>query len=167
MANGVIVPTAVYPPSGRGRYYQTYNTRTVPNTPPPPQTQTTPASGFNYSRGRLFNLMQNSPGGTIRVSVPNGVPAFLGTRTIILMAWALSMTMVSLDEWHTYHILPRPARLWYTSLTYFLLALVATIDATVPIVNLFAIGYTIAVAYNYYQGTGGFGGFGKNEGNPK
>lgn len=163
MANGVIEPTAVYPPStGSGRFYQTYNTRVIPNVPPP-----TTAPGFNYSGSRIYGAMQRAPGGAIRVNVPTGVPSFLGTRTIILMAWAMSMAMVSLDEWHTYHILPRPARLWYTSLTYFLLAIVATFDVAVPMVNLFAIGYTIAVAYNYYQGNGGFGGFGKNEGKAK
>lgn len=162
MANGVIQPTAVYPPVSGSRYYQGYNTRVIPNVPPPQA-----ASGFNYSNSRIYRAMQTAPGGAIRVNVPNGTPRFLGSRTIILLAWAMSMTMVSLDEWHTYHILPRPARLWYTSLTYFLLALVATIDVAVPIVNLFAIGFTLAVALNYYQGTGGFGGFGSKEANAK
>lgn len=66
------------------------------------------------------------------------------------------MAMVSWDEWTTHHILPRPARLWYTSLTYFLLALISTIDAAVPLATALAIGYTIAVAYQYFTGTGGF-----------
>jgi hypothetical protein len=92
----------------------------------------------------------------VNVPVPPGVPRFLGNRQIILVAWLGAMAMVSWDEWNTYHILPRPARLWYTSLTYFLLAIIATFDVFVPIANGLAIGFAIAVAYQYFTNTGQF-----------
>lgn len=62
------------------------------------------------------------------------------------------MITVSFDEWHNLGILPRPARLWDTSLFYGLLVLLGFVDAMVPIVNAFAIGYTLVLLYQYYQG---------------
>jgi hypothetical protein len=82
---------------------------------------------------------------------------------MIMLAWAAAMIMVSLDEWHTYHILPRPARLWDTSLTFLLIAGVSTFDPLVPICSIFAIGLVIMLGYQYYQGTGQFGSFGASE----
>lgn len=171
-----IQPTAVYPPGqspassgssgGGGNFYNTYNTRYVGGssggggyTPPP----SGGGGGFNYGGGFLYRQFQRVPGGGTRVSVPSGVPSFLGARSIILFSWIAAMAMVSLDEWHTHGVLPRPARLWYTSITYGLLAIAATVDAAVPLVNLLAIGLTIAVAYNYYTGSGGFGSTGATE----
>lgn len=80
-----------------------------------------------------------------------------------MFAWIAAMTMVSLDEWHTHGVLPRPARLWYTTLTYLLIALVSTLDIMVPICTLLAIGLTIAVGYQYYTGSGSFGQYGAVE----
>lgn len=97
------------------------------------------------------------------MQVPKYVPRFLGSRAVIMLAWVLAMMMVSLDEWHTHHVLPRPARLWYTTITYALLALVSTIDPLVPICTLIAIGLTISVGYEYYTGSGDFGNYGATE----
>lgn len=160
MSEGAIEPTAVYPPPGAGqRFYQTYNTRYVSSPSPPPSA---PRS-FDYSNSRIYGLMQRAPGGSQPVNVQKPFPKFLGSRALILLSWVAAMIMVSLDEWHTYHILPRPARLWYTTLTYGLLAVVSTIEIAVPLTTMLAIGFTIAVAYQYYTGTGQFGTFGGRE----
>lgn len=66
------------------------------------------------------------------------------------------MIVVGFDDWHNYHILPRPARLWYTSLTYGLLILASMADALVPLANALAIGYAIMLIWQYYNGTGQF-----------
>lgn len=167
-----IQPTAVYSPgtspAAQQNFYQTYNTRTIGGTGGGGGGYTPPPSGgggggFNYGGSYLYNQFQRMPGGGQRVTVPSGVPKFLGGRQIILFTWIACMMMVSLDEWHTHHVLPRPARLWYTSLTYGLLALLSLFDSAVPLVNLFAIGFTISVAYDYYNGTGQFGSFGASE----
>jgi hypothetical protein len=164
MAAGVIEPSAVISPSrtvepiqtGRQRFYDTYNTRDVP-------LGGDTAVGRQGPAVRIVNITARFPGGGQPAPTPKGVPSFLGSRSIILFAWGAAMAMVSLDEWHAYHILPRPARLWDTTLTYFLLAAVSTFDPLTPICTLIAVGLTIAVAYNYYQGAGGFGGFGAAE----
>lgn len=162
-----IQPTAVYAPGqspASQNFYQTYNTRTLGGggggyTPPPPS-----GGGFNYGGSYLYRQFQRVPGGGAPVPVPNGVPKFLGGRGLLLFSWVAAMMMVSLDEWHTHHVLPRPARLWYTSLTYFLLAILSTFDMAVPLANLLAIGLTVSVAYEYYNGSGDFGNFGAQEG---
>lgn len=105
---------------------------------------------------RAYTRFQRLPGGGIQVAVPNGVPRFLGARPVIFWAWVAAMAMVSWDEWNSHHILPRPARLWYTSLTYFLLALLATADAAVPLATALAIGFTVVLTMQYYTGNGQF-----------
>lgn len=165
MTQGAIEPTAVYPPprpvqTGQQKFYQTYNTRNLgggtggnPYQPP----------GFNYSNSRTYNMFQRVPGGNAPVTVPKGVPRFLGNRSVIMLAWLAAMAMVSLDEWHTHGVLPRPARLWYTTLTYALIAATSTLDVLVPVCSALAVGLTIAVAYQYYTGTGSFGNYGARE----
>lgn len=160
----MIEPSAVYSPSGevrtgRQRIYETYNTRDVPIGGD--SSVSAPQGGSGG--GRAYHVFVGLPGGSSRVQVPKGVPRFLGARPIILFAWGLAMVMVSLDEWHTHHVLPRPARLWYTSLTYFLLAAAASFDAMVPLATALAIGLTIAVGYQYYTGAGAFGNYGAQE----
>lgn len=166
MSEGAIEPTRVYQPgepirTGRQRIYDTYNTRDVPIGGDPAVTNPPPPSGAGGGGGtrtqRIYVRFSGLPGGGGRVATPQGVPKFLGNRSVILLSWVAAMFMVSFDEWHTYHILPRPARLWFTSLTYILLALASTVDDLVPLTTALAIGFTIAVAYNYYQNTGQFG----------
>lgn len=167
-----IQPTAVYPPGqspasagGQQRFYQTYNTRNLGH-PIPQYSQY--RGGFSYSNSRIYRAMQNAPQGAMQVKVPGpkGMQIF-GARPILFFAWIAAMMMVSLDEWHTYHILPRPARLWYTSLAFVMMALLSVADAFVPLVNLFAIGMVIVLGYQYYTGRGQFGQAGAKEAAPK
>lgn len=90
------------------------------------------------------------------VSVPNGMPRWLGSQRILGAAWMASMIIVSFDEWHNLGILPRPVRLWETSIVYGLLALVGIADPLVPLVNALAIGYTFMLIWQYFQGSGQF-----------
>jgi hypothetical protein len=71
-------------------------------------------------------------------------------------AWFVSMAMIGFDEWRNNGILPRPARLWATTLFYGLLAVVSLVDALVPIVNALAIGYSIMLIWQYFNGAGQF-----------
>jgi hypothetical protein len=152
MSVDTIDPSAIHPPiqTGRQRFYETYNTRDVP-------------IGGEDPTGGGFHVVSNTrqvfvrmPGGGNTVQTPSFLPKFLGSRALILFAWAAAMALVSADEWKTYHILPRPARLWDTSLMFFLIAGASSFDALVPICTIFAIGMVISLAYNYYQGTGQF-----------
>lgn len=99
---------------------------------------------------------------TRTISVQRELPRFLGQpkvfrnkRTIFYM-WIIAMALISFDEWHNNHILPRPSRLWYATLFYGLLSLSAFVDVTVPIANALAIGYTIMLLWQYYNGGGQF-----------
>jgi hypothetical protein len=96
-------------------------------------------------------------------SVPSGIPAFLGNREVIFGSWAVAMALVSWDEWKNNGILPRPYRLWDTTLLYGGLCLLSIVDALVPIANALAIGYTIALMYEFFTGGGDFGGEGEAE----
>jgi hypothetical protein len=66
--------------------------------------------------------------------------------------WIIAMFIVGFDEWHNLGILPRPARLWDTSLFYGLLTIAGFVDLMVPLVNALAIGYTVVLLMQYYQG---------------
>lgn len=109
--------------------------------------------GTNAQQGR--KLTGISPG---KARTPSGVPAFLGNREIIFGTWAVSMALVTVDDWKTNNILVRPSRLWGTTLVYAGLALVSTIDALVPIANALAIGYTIVLLYQFFSKQGQFSG---------
>lgn len=107
------------------------------------------------------NILSRVAGGG-KARTPAGVPSWLGRREIILGAWLGAMVLVSVDEWRNNGILPRPSRLWWTTLTYAILMGVSIIDPLVPITNALAIGYTIVLAYQYFNGQGQFtatGGF--------
>jgi hypothetical protein len=68
------------------------------------------------------------------------------------------MGLVTWDEWVTNAILPRPLRLWETTLVYAGLALLSAADPLVPVANALAIGYTIVLLYQFFTGGGNFGG---------
>lgn len=70
----------------------------------------------------------------------------------MVYSWVVAMVIIGFDEWHNLHILPRPKRLWNTSLFYGLLTLVSVADIVVPIANAFAVGYTLTLLYQYYNG---------------
>lgn len=77
---------------------------------------------------------------------------FLRNRAIVFNAWAIAMIAVCFDEWHNLGILPRPSRLWDTSLLYGVLAVAGVVDEAVPLVNALAIGYAIVVVWQYFNG---------------
>jgi len=92
-------------------------------------------------------------------NAPPGVPAVLGTRSVLMVLWFLTMIMVALDEHFTYQYkLPRPSRLWSASFFYLILAVIGTADRLVPLVNLFAFGITIALAYKLFTAESNQGG---------
>lgn len=91
-----------------------------------------------------------------KVSVPQGLPQWLGSQRILGASWMAAMIIIGFDEWHNLGILPRPIRLWDTSTVYGILALVGIVDALVPLVNALAIGYTIMLLWQYYNGSGQF-----------
>lgn len=80
----------------------------------------------------------------------------LGSQRIIIMCWFAAMGIICYDEWKQNGILARPARLWWTSLFYGLLALAGFIDALIPLLNVIAIGYTIMLAWQYFNREGQF-----------
>lgn len=161
MSEGAIEPTAVYQrrdiqaSTGRQRFYETYNTRDVPIG----GDESAPAA-----RGpavRVYNIGVRLPGGSQPAPTPRYVPSFLGSRSVIMFSWGVAMILVSLDEWKTHHILPRPMRLWDTSLTFMLLAGASTLDVLTPLCSAMAIGLVVALLMNYYSGgITPFGGFG-------
>lgn len=100
---------------------------------------------------RITNWPQQNRGPT-----PRGVPSVLGNGQIIGYAWLVSMILVGFDEWKNNGILPRPVRLWDTSIVYGLLALTAIIPPLTPLANALAVGYTIVLLWQFYNGQGQF-----------
>jgi hypothetical protein len=148
----------------------------------PPATQTTSPARGRRTINVTYNIndggTQNPSGGTgaregggfglgwvrgtlaaqpRQASVPKGVPRLLGNGSIVAYAWIVAMVLVGFDEWKNNGILPRPARLWDTSIVYGLLVLLSFIDVMMPLANALAIGYTIVLLWQYYNGTGQFG----------
>lgn len=175
MSEDVIQPTAVYRPNRGGVIrYDRAPIRTGRQREQPPiggdeAVTATPEdrpSGPDVGSGgggrsvirRGYDLYTKLPGGSQWVKVPPGIPKFLGNRSVIMFSWMAAMAMVSWNEWNAYHILPRPARLWKTSFTYFLLTLVSVIDPLVPLASALAIGLTVVLAYQYYTNAGAFSG---------
>ena len=140
-----IEPTAVYSPprytppnAGQGgRYY-------VINQPPQP---------VNFPRRVWNSIPQQNP----RATLPGQLPEFLrngpmNNRAVVFNLWVIAMIVVGFDEWHNLGILPRPARLWDTSLVYGVLVMLGFVDAMVPIANALAIGFTFQLIWQYFQG---------------
>ena len=88
--------------------------------------------------------------------VPRPVPQWLGNARIIGYAWVGSMVLVGFDEWKNHGILPRPVRLWDTSIVYGLLALASVVEPLIPLLNALAIGYTIMLLWQFFNGQGQF-----------
>lgn len=68
------------------------------------------------------------------------------------------MLIVAVDEWTVNHILARPARLWWTSIAFFILAVAAHFDRLAVIANLLALGFTLQLAYQFFSKKGQFSG---------
>ena len=141
--------------------YYTYNTRYIPS-PGPPEPQ---GGRYGGIRVRGFGSTPRPPGWDqpYRVMVPKQMPSFFGDRRIIMNAWFAAIVLVSYDEWVNYGVLPRPARLWYTSGVYAILMLVSVADAAAPFANLLAIGFTFVLLYQLMAQSGQFT---KTAGNP-
>lgn len=93
-----------------------------------------------------------------QVGTPGWAPSFLGHRSILGTAWFISMAVVGFDDWHNNGVLPRPSRLWYTSVAFGLMALASLVEALTPIINLIAIGFTIMLIWQYFNKQGQFTG---------
>jgi hypothetical protein len=93
-----------------------------------------------------------------QVNTPNWAPSFLGHRSVLATTWIISMVVVGVDDWHNNGVLPRPSRLWYTSLAFGLMALASIVEALTPIINLIAIGFTIMLIWQYFSKQGQFSG---------
>jgi hypothetical protein len=87
---------------------------------------------------------------------PFGLPGWMGNRRIITAAWVSSMIIVGFDDWKNHGVLPRPSRLWYSSVVYGILALLSMAEPLVPICNALAVGYAVTLLWQYYNGTGAF-----------
>jgi hypothetical protein len=128
------------------RHLATYNTQS-PNSPPPAPVN--PPSWYQRTRGVALQLTGENP----QVN-PGGFPRFLANRRLIVVIWLAAMAAVCVDEWRTYHLLPRPARLWTTTLGYAILGLASAVDVIVPIANLIALGLLLVLLYQLFQSWG-------------
>jgi hypothetical protein len=66
--------------------------------------------------------------------------------------WIIAMILIGFDEWHNLNVLPRPSRLWDTSLVYGVLVMLGFVDVMVPLANALAIGFTFQLLWQYFQG---------------
>lgn len=135
-------------PSGN-RPQNVYNLHVTPAAPAGPAGP--PRGGF----GR-HAAAENLSIGVQYVSVPRPVPQFMGNSSVIVMAWMVAMAVVAFDEWKRHHIFPRPARLWWTTAVYGILALTGMVPALLPLMNALAIGYTIMLLWQYFTKNGQF-----------
>ena len=140
MTTPVIQPTAIYPPG----YTPPVTSNTPPYSPPPK-----PPLGQ-----RTLNRI---PAQNPTASLPGKLPGFLrnpilNNRAIVFNTWVIAMITVGFDEWHNLGIMPRPARLWDTSLVYGLLVMLGFVDVMVPIANALAIGFTVMLLWQYFGG---------------
>jgi hypothetical protein len=118
---------------------------------PPPRTQYVPVD-----EGGGRSELRWTGGPLKQVQIPRPLPRWLGNQRTLGYTWLGAMIVISFDEWHNNHILPRPARLWYTSLTYGMLMVLSLVDAMIPVANAIGIGFFIMLAYQYFNGTGQF-----------
>lgn len=77
---------------------------------------------------------------------------------VIVAAWIGALAVITVDEWYSYGILPRPSRLWWATLVYGSLAVIGISDTLLPFVNVLAVGYTIVLAWQYFNKQGQFSG---------
>jgi len=103
------------------------------------------------------NAGSGSPKGQQKqVKLPAHVPRVFANEYLVFGAWIAAMIIVCFDEWHNYGILPRPSRLWYTSVTFGILAILGIFSGILPLVNALAVGFTIMLLWQYYNGSGQF-----------
>lgn len=109
------------------------------------------------SRPQVTNRIQNfSIRHSSQQNQSSPIMSFLTHPHLISGAWMVSMAIVSVDEWKRNHIFPRPSRLWWTTMTYALLGALSISQFMAPLAGALAIGYTITLLWQYYNGTGQF-----------
>lgn len=139
-----------------------------------PQLQTNPSTpGFNTGNSNNPQVLQVQAGQTAPppASGPSLPPVrqlpakpeqwargFIHSSGAIPVMWGVAMGLVFVDEWREHRILARPARLWWSSIAYFILAVVAHFGPLMPIAVLIAVGLTIQLAYQYFNREGQFSG---------
>ncbi len=94
--------------------------------------------------------------GNQAVKLKEPVKNFVLSRQGVMWAWFIAMIIIGFDEWVNLQILPRPSRLWHTSVVYGILALGSSFEQVAPILNLMAWGYTLVLLYQYYNDSGQF-----------
>lgn len=112
--------------------------------------------GDQGSQSRTRRVLTYKPPAHNQGRVPKPMPQWLGNARIIGYSWVAAMILIGFDEWKNNGILPRPARLWDTSIVYGLLAIASVVDVLVPLLNALAIGYTIMLLWQFYNGQGQF-----------
>jgi len=143
-------------PTGSPVYYQYPYTRTSRMggyNPPPVQSPPPPLRTAPGRIGRIANHLTEHSGTYRQVAnVPRGMPRFLANRTMLLMLWLIAMVLVASDEWSLGFKFPRPARLWWASVTYFVLFILSQSDFLTPICNALGAGYCIVLTYENVSG---------------
>jgi hypothetical protein len=127
-------------------------------TPNPPRTEyvlVTPKDNSGGDRARRWSASFSGRAGSGGRPLQTG-SGFFSNRGLVTYAWLAAMAIIAYDEWHNNHILPRPARLWGTSVVYMLLGAGSMIDAAVPLVNALAIGYVFTLLWQLYNQEGQF-----------
>lgn len=81
---------------------------------------------------------------------------FLRSSGAIPLMWGIALGLVAVDEWRTNHILARPARLWWTTIAFAILALAAHFEKLAMIANLLAVGFVLQLAYQFFTKSGEF-----------
>lgn len=102
---------------------------------------------FSFNRVSAQQVKQN-PGGALK--------SFLSSSGTIPVAWGISMLLVAVNEWQRHGILARPARLWWTSIAFFILAILAHFNSLAIVANLLAWGFTLQLAYQFFSKKGQF-----------
>jgi len=162
-----VEPTAVYNPPRNQSTYNTYNTRTAggntaggrqrgPQTRLQAPRNTAQQRQQRINRGVSDRLAGSLARGAVNAEVPAGLPKILGDSQLIILAWIGALAVISWDEWHKHHVLPRPSRLWFTTLVYGILSLMGMVPGLAPLANIMAIGYTIVLVWQYFNKNGQF-----------
>jgi len=144
------------PTTGSPVYYsypRTGTSRTGGYSAPPAET---PPPPLNTKPGRIGRVAGNISrySGIYRQygNVPHRMPRFMASRSMLFMFWFLAMILVASDEWQKGFKFPRPPRLWWASVTFFVLFLVSQSDRLVALCNAVGGGFVVALLYENVSG---------------
>lgn len=122
-----------------------------------PRTEYIYVGDQNQGQSRTQRVISWRPQPHAQVNMPRPIPQWLGNARIIGYSWVAAMILVGFDEWKNHGILPRPVRLWDTSIVFGLLALASVVEPLIGLLNALAIGYVIMLLWQFYNGQGQFG----------